>query len=195
MEASMCNKGLANDGLPMLEVGALAEQKYELVHKYNCLFATGMKNIWEKRIYVDLFCGPGRVRIEHSGKIVMGSPLLAFEIPDRYDQYIFCDENAENIEALSQRVRAAYPEVKVDYIVGDCNDEADHIVELMPRPTKQNRVLTFCFVDPFSLGINFRTIQTLSGRFTDFLILLALSMDANRNQAIYMEDNNMSRAT
>lgn len=43
-------------------------------------------------------------------------------------------------------------------------------------------------MDPFSVDLDFRTIERLSrDRNIDFLILLALGMDANRNMAVYLE--------
>src|SRR5438105_2170269 len=55
---------LKDDGLHAPEVGRWAEQKYRLVATYAGMFATGMKKKWEKRIYIDLFAGAGRSRIE-----------------------------------------------------------------------------------------------------------------------------------
>ena len=46
--------------------------------------------------------------------------------------------------------------------------------------------MSFCFVDPFNIGIDFETIRQLGkNRAMDFLILLALGMDANRNRGLY----------
>ena len=48
--------------------------------------------------------------------------------------------------------------------------------------------LSFCFVDPFGLDIHFETIRRLStGRAMDFLVLLALGMDATRNWQLYLQ--------
>lgn len=77
-----------DDGLEMPEVGAWAERKYELVHMYDELFATGMKNKWT-RVYVDLFAAAGKVKVRGTNRVLLGSPLLAINIPDRFDEYIF----------------------------------------------------------------------------------------------------------
>jgi len=47
-------------------------------------------------------------------------------------------------------------------------------------------VLSLCFVDPCDIGIKFETLRALSTRYVDFLVLLALHMDANRNYANYV---------
>jgi hypothetical protein len=44
-------------------------------------------------------------------------------------------------------------------------------------------------VDPFDFGIKFSTIRGLSAVFVDFLVLLAVGMDANRNYDHYVEGN------
>lgn len=180
----------ANDDFYTSEVGSWAEAKYRLVQMYNELFATGMKNIWHKRVYIDLFAGAGKARIRKSNKVVLASPMLALNVPHKYDRYIFCDEDKINIEALQARVAKEFPNVDAHFVVGDCNEEIDKIMALIPPPSKTNKVLSFCFVDPFSLNIEFETIQKLSLYLMDFLILLALSMDASRNESIYVNENN-----
>jgi hypothetical protein len=57
----------------------------------------------------------------------------------------------------------------------------------IPRGSPQNKVLTLCFVDPPDIGIKFETIRKLSDRYVDFLVLLALYMDANRNVDNYVK--------
>lgn len=47
-------------------------------------------------------------------------------------------------------------------------------------------MLSLCFVDPCDIGIKFETLRSLSTRYMDFLVLLALHMDANRNYAHYI---------
>jgi uncharacterized protein len=50
--------------------------------------------------------------------------------------------------------------------------------------------LTFCFIDPFDISIKFSTVKRLSSYFIDFLILLALHVDANRNVEHYFNSRN-----
>jgi hypothetical protein len=82
-----------DDGLPIMKVGAWAREKYIRVWMYEHLFATGMKNKWNQRVYVDLFAGPGLSRIRRTSDILYGSPLLALTLPDRFDRYVFCEKN------------------------------------------------------------------------------------------------------
>jgi hypothetical protein len=51
--------------------------------------------------------------------------------------------------------------------------------------------LSFCFVDPFGLDIHFETIRRLgASRPMDFLVPLALGMDATRNWELYKQPGN-----
>jgi len=60
------------------------------------------------------------------------------------------------------------------------------LLAAIPPGSKDNRVLSLCFVDPCHIGIKFETIQSLSDRYVDFLVLLALYMDANRAYSHYI---------
>lgn len=183
-------KALTDDGLITPEVGARAEDKYRLVQGYARVFATSMKNKW-KRVYVDLFSGSGRSRIEGTNRILLASPLLALNIPDRFDRYIFCEQDENNIEALRQRVANEYAECDVRILSGDANQLVKNILAEFPSHSSNNKVLAFCFADPYKLrNLQFSTIQGLATRFIDFLILIPTDMDANRNVPTYYAKEN-----
>ncbi|MGB9074577.1 MAG: three-Cys-motif partner protein TcmP [Terriglobales bacterium] len=106
-----------------------------------------------------------------------------------FDKYIFCEEDPQNLEALKARVKLAAPSAKVAYIAGDCNQRVDDILAEIPAHSKDHRVLSLCFVDPYDIGIKFETLRRLSVRYMDFLVLLALYMDANRNYERYLSED------
>jgi len=62
-----------NDGLPIRDSGAWIETKHKLLTYYSDLFATGMKNRWTNRVYLELFSGPGRCLIRTTNKEDFGS--------------------------------------------------------------------------------------------------------------------------
>lgn len=181
---------LADDGLVTPEIGPWSELKHNLFQAYARVFATSMKNKWE-RVYVDLFAGSGRARIRETSRIVLTSPFLAIELPDRFNQYVFCEKDPLQLSALRLRVSRDYPEVKVQFVEGDCNEHIHEILKTLPLHGKQRRVLTFCFADPWNLeNLKFSTIKFLSERFVDFLILIPTWMDANRNVPHYLRPEN-----
>ncbi len=170
-----------DDGLPFSEVGAWAEDKYKLVGLYDRLFSTGMKKKWPTRVYIDLYSVPGFVRVRDTDRMLVGSPLLALSVPDPFDKYIFCESDPELLGALQSRVSRHSPTADATFICGDCNERIDQICASIPVPSPGHGVLTFCFVDPFDISIRFSTVKRLSEHFIDFLVLLALHVDANRN--------------
>ena len=161
-------------------------RKYQLLRLYVQLFSASMRTKWDCRVYLDLFAGPGRARIKGTTKIVAASPLIALDIEPAFDQYIFCEKKKEKIDALQTRVRRDYPEAKAVFQPGDANELVAEVLEKIPQHTRGFKVLSFCFVDPYNLGdLSFDTIDRLSHRFIDFLVLIATDMDASRNVSIY----------
>jgi len=178
----------ADDGLFTPEIGSWGVQKYRLVGMYNELFSKGMKERWDRRVYIDLFAGSGKARLRDSGRVVLGSPLLALAVPNPYDRYIFCEQDSDAMNALKQRVSTLNTNLDVHFVDGDCNEQIDRIISKIPHYSSGTKVLSFCFVDPFSLDIHFQTIGKLGNYILDFLILLMLS-DPMRNEDRYTEEN------
>jgi three-Cys-motif partner protein len=179
-----------DDGLFFGEVGSWVEDKHRLVALYDSLFSTGMKNKWDSRVYIDLYAGPGLLKIRDTNKFIWGSPILALGVKDSFDKYIFCENDAESLHALEKRVASQFPDADVEFVPGSCDERVDKITQLIPRATRTNSVLSFCFVDPFDLSLRFSTIKKIAEYFVDFLSLLALHMDANRNLTAYLDTKN-----
>jgi three-Cys-motif partner protein len=181
-----------DDGLQMWETGPWAEKKYRVLYNYMQMFSSGMKKLWDKRVYVDLYAGCGCVKVEGSGKVLKGSPLLALSVSHPFDKYIFCekgdDKNPWQINTLKSRIGKLSIGKDVEIVEGDCNENIDEIISKIPKKHGQ-KVLTFCFVDPFSLNLHFDTLEKLAIKHrVDFLVLLALMMDANRNVVHYEKE-------
>jgi three-Cys-motif partner protein len=181
----------ADDGLYYQDqVGPWVEDKHRLVSLYETLFSTGMKKKWDVRVCIDLYAGPGMVRVRETGRFLWGSPLLALRLKDPFDKYIFCESNPTALSALKTRVGKLFPGANVSYVDGSCDDSVDEICKRIPIASPSRKVLTFCFVDPCDLSIKFFTIKRISETFVDFLVLLALGMDGNRNLAHYSDPDN-----
>ena len=180
-----------DDGLYFEDgVGPWVEDKHRLVSLYETLFSTGMKRKWETRVYIDLYSGPGMVRVRGTGKFLWGSPLLALQVKNPFDKYIFCESNELALDALKSRVGNLFPQANVCYVSGDCNAMTEEICRFIPVPSRGCKVLSFCFVDPYDLSVKFSTVGTIANKFVDFLTLLALGMDANRNAQHYLDTAN-----
>jgi three-Cys-motif partner protein len=181
------NLFIDDDGLLTPEVRGWAETKYRLLALYDELFSTGMKNRWNERVYIDLYAGAGYSRIQGTGKFLKGSPVIALTVTCPFDKYIFCEESEDLLNALETRVKRIAPSAQVTLISGNCDSEIDKICSAIPKASSSNRVLSLCLVDPFDFGIKFETLRRLSSFYIDFLVLLAVGMDANRNYDHYVE--------
>ena len=179
-----------DDGLIIPDVGEWGLEKYRLVGQYANLFTSTMKGKWENLIYIDLFSSSGYAKIETSGRIVKSSAMIALSLPTPFSKYIFCDENENLINALEIRVNRDFPNLNTVFVKGNCNTKINEILNHIPQFSKTNRVLSFCFVDPFALEIHFLTLRLLGRLKMDFLILIATGMAAKRNENNYHKPNN-----
>lgn len=175
------------DGLICPEVGSWAETKYRLLALYDELFSTGMKYKWDQRVYVDLYAGAGYARVKGTKRILKGSPILALGVTHPFDKYVFCEESPDLLEALKARVTRLAPQAQVAYVPGDCDSKIAEICKEIPRGSQSNKVLSLCLVDPFDFGLKFETLKKLSAFYADFVVLLAIGMDANRNYDHYVD--------
>jgi three-Cys-motif partner protein len=179
-----------DDGLAAPDVGRWAEEKHRMVSLYSTLFSSGMKAKWSRRIYVELYAGAGYSRIRDTSKFIFGSPLLALKVKDPFDKYVFCEEKPTNLKALKVRAKQISPNADIAYVQGDCNRRTSEILVEIPRGSTEDTVLSLCFADPFDISLEFETIRALAdARFVDFLVLLALGMDANRNYEHYLRED------
>jgi three-Cys-motif partner protein len=177
-----------DDGLACPEVGSWSELKYKLLGLYDELFSSGMKDKWGQRVYIDLYAAAGHNKIRGTQRRVMGSPLLALTVKHPFDRYIFCEEKSSLLQALKERCGRIAPSADLRYIDGSCDDRIGDICKEIPRGTRGNTVLSLCLVDPFDFGMKFETIRRLSDFFMDFLVLLAVGMDAQRNYDHYIDE-------
>jgi three-Cys-motif partner protein len=176
-----------DDGLYCPDVGGWAETKYRLISLYQELFASGMKNKWDERVYIDLYSGAGISRVAKTDVFLKGSPLLAAGVSAPFDKYILCEEDPYLLRALEARMAESAPGANMTLIGGKCDEQIDKICAAIPKASSLHRVLSLCIVDPFDFGLKFQTIKKLSAYYVDFFVLLAVGMDANRNYDHYVD--------
>jgi three-Cys-motif partner protein len=188
--ASEYNPEVIEDGRAFDDVGRWCETKHKLVSLYASLFSTAMKGKWGKLAYVELYAGSGHSKIRGTTRFLAGSPLRALQLKNVFDKYIFCERSPEKLAALRHRTKVVAPRADVAFIHGDCNERVGDILAEIPKATRTSTVLSLCFVDPYNIGsMKFDTIRKLSDRYIDFLVLLALFMDANRNYDRYVRED------
>lgn len=178
-----------DDGLEIPIVGNWGEKKYKLVGHYCNIFSSAMKNKWNL-VYIDLFSGAGYTRIRETDAILKSSALIALSVPTPFDYYAFNELDPKKYKALSERVTKHKNGSPVNVFNLDANSSVDTIIKSIPNFNNGKGNLIFCFVDPFSLNLNFSTIKALAAHKVDILLLLALQMDGRRNFGIYIDEEN-----
>ena len=149
-----------DDGLPMRDAGPWAAEKLDYLRRYIDVFETSMRRKWTERNYVDLLAGPGKNRVRDTGKILLGSPLLALAVPYPFTGYYFVDCESSSTETLSKRLaNIAQPE-QVHIITGDCNVVVDGIVARLRRTEEHS--LNLAFLDPEGLEVHWATVAKLA---------------------------------
>lgn len=183
---------ISDDGLITPEVGLWSEyDKYRLMAEYSNLFVKAMRSKWDQLVYIDLFAGAGISKIKGEERRVYGSPLLALTQECPFDGLVFCEADNEKFDALKVRVKKLDSSANVTFLKGDANSLVEDILAAIPKGSRENKVLTFCFVDPFKLAnLQFNTLRKLSNIYIDFMVLIPSGMDAHRNQEALLNPGN-----
>lgn len=183
---------VGDDGLIAADVGEWNRDKYRVHKLFATLFTKGVRNRWDSLVYLDLFSGPGRAQMRKRKNFVSTAAMNAVELEYPFSQYIFADSKPAMLGALKERIGKRRPELltSCSFEPGDSNENLDNILRHIPKFSKARRGLTFCFVDPYSIGqLKFSTLRAIKNQyFTDFLVLLAIGMDANRFLKLNLED-------
>lgn len=185
------------DGLPVQCVGEWAEHdKHEYLRRYiDATRGSRRKFVVPDSHgrppggagYVDLYSGPGKVRLREDGGIFDGSPLIALgysKVP--FTTVVLCDIDDENISTL--RARTAPYAGRTRIIPGDCNAMADKIVAALPK-----HGLNIAFVDPFSLEpLHFATLAKLASLTRLDVVVNFPTQPVKRNLHHYLKPDNQT---
>lgn len=181
--------GLEDDGLYTPNVKQHSIEKIRLHNRYVSIFTTAMRERWEQLAYIGLYSGSGRARIEETSDIIETTALGAFRVTHPFTKYILVDSDPRCIDALKRRIGQLGPPHDVTLIQDDVSRAVPAIMEAMPDFSRERRLLSFCFIDPFSAALDFDVIRKLGNRYRmDFLILLMLGRDIRTNFRHYLEN-------
>lgn len=170
----------------MRDSGPWAIEKLDYVKRYIDAFATSMhRKKWRKRIFIDLFAGPGKCSIQKTKQVCLGSPLLALGTRCAFTDYFFVDLEAKNIDALKKRCGVNRTGSGLEFFVGDSNVVVDTIVseieeidrQRMPRQWSSRNL---AFLDPEGLELSWSTVETLARPYRMDLIILYPEGGLNR---------------
>lgn len=165
-EDGICPYVKDNDNLPLRCIGKWSEDKLDYLGRYMDIFNTAMKYKRPKRAYLDLFSGPGKCIIKNSGKIILGSTLLAYEQSQPFSLIISVDINDDAISALKIRGGKYNSGTILRTFNADCNLIVDWI-----RDEVDSSYLSLVFIDPTSMQMKFSTIRKLTDGLSMDLII------------------------
>lgn len=180
-DKSVWKDGIAADGLPTRDSGPWIGKKHKLLTYYAHLFATGMKNSWKSRVYLELFSGPGKCFIRDTAEEDSGSPLKVIE--HEFTKFIFTEKSVPAAEALADRLDSFTNSSSSEIWCGDC-------AEAIKQIHIPDRSLTFAFIDPTGIAhAPFALIETLRKKTRcDLLINVQHGMGIKMNVHQYTPD-------
>ena len=160
---------IASDGLPARIVRPWAKDKAHYLRGYVDIFTTSMKNQFDRRVYIDLFSGPGRSIVEDNLEELDGSPLIAVNARSPFTELHFNDVSPTVTEALKARL-GDRANVHISNL--DCNAAALKAREILFSPEHgRSSVLGLAFIDPTAFQIGFGALSKLTaGRRIDVLM-------------------------
>jgi three-Cys-motif partner protein len=120
-----------DDGLPARESGEWVKEKLFYVQRYIDIFETAMRQkSWRRRIYIDLFSGPGKCIIRGTSEYLLGSPLLALRTQYPFTDYYFGDLEQQNIDCLLQRTNGStVTKSQIHPLTGNANLKVSEVVK------------------------------------------------------------------
>ncbi len=157
-----------DDGLPMRNSGPWVSEKLFFLKRYIDIFEKSMRQKpWRRRIFIDLFSGPGKCFVEETSDIHLGSPLLALTTDYPFTDYYFVDIDTERSKTLQKRCSASNTSAQIHYLVGDSNIKVHEIVEGIQEFDRhfirgQWPSLNLAFLDPDGLELEWNTIANLA---------------------------------
>lgn len=178
----MCRFVETDDGLPFTSLGPWTADKLFHVCHYVALTTqaiAGNRQYFSALNYIDLFCGNGVCVVDRFDKLQRfpGSGLIAAGCEKPFDHLFVSDSEIQNVRALESRITRLGTKSQLHADVGDANDVVQRVV-----PELKARSLSIAFLDPFSLSIDFKTVQLLTANNrVDLIILFPDAMDIVRN--------------
>lgn len=171
----------AEDAAPVQCVGQWAADKHWYLKQYiEATHAVRSKYLPPNgsggAAFIDLFAGPGMVRVRETAELRDGSPMLALaHTAAPFTRVVLCDLDAENTAAL--RARTASDANRVSIVEGDCNGKIDDLLREVPAYG-----LNISLIDPFALqALKFETVRRLAALARMDLVIHFPTADIKRN--------------
>jgi three-Cys-motif partner protein len=176
------------DGLPRAVVGAWARDKHRMLARYVRMSGAARAG-WPRGgcAFVDLFCGPGRARVEPDGEVIDGSALVAAREANGLQPFATIhvgDLDSNFLGACETRLHTAgFANVITHH--GPAVDTAARVAEALPR-----NALHLALLDPFNLGnLPFAIFSQLAALPRIDLLIHFSVMDFRRNLETFIRND------
>ncbi len=176
---------LDDDGLAVSEAGEWTREKHARLRRYVDAAHGARRRFRGRTTYIDLYCGPGRVRLRESGEVADGSPLVAWEAGgrhgDQFAEFVIADHEPASVAAAKQRLESRGAKVRA------YAGKAEHVVGQVAEGLDPGG-LHFAFLDPYNLDdLPFAVIQRLARLKRMDLLIHVSAMDLKRNLRMYLD--------
>jgi len=144
-------------------IGPWSEDKLALLRKYLEAYTTIMQGQrWCRNgyHYIDAFAGTGKPRARDEERYIDGSPRVALTIRYPFNSYTFIERMPWRVQRL-QELKKEFPDRDVRIREGDCNDIIK--AEIVPSICYERFNRGLIFLDPFSMDVEWPTIQEIAG--------------------------------
>jgi three-Cys-motif partner protein len=184
-----------DDGLPARESGEWVKEKLFYVQRYIDIFETAMRQkSWRRRIYIDLFSGPGKCLIRGTSEYLLGSPLLALNTQYPFTDYYFGDLEQRNLDYLLERCKSSKVSLnQIHALPGDANLRVREVIKDIEQVDKPfikgvGSCLNLAFLDPEGLELEWSTVEELGKMKTMDLIIHYSQSGLTRNLDRYCDN-------
>lgn len=114
---------------------------------------------WVETVYIDAFCGAGRVKLRGARDFTEGSALQAIGIERPFSRYHLIDKSTTSLDKLREQIEQVHPpgHRKIFYHVGDVN----HLLPATVVALKSHERAVI-FADPYGMQLRWSTIEAIA---------------------------------
>jgi len=165
-------------------IGLWTEIKLQIIREYAAAYTTILKEqSWCKGYaYIDAFAGVGQfVSKSDLDRLIIGSPLNALNITNKFTEYHFIDIDSDKIRSLRELTADRSERKAIHFYAGDANIIVKR--DIIPKFQYDSYKRALCILDPYGVDIEWQTIATIGQTKTMDVYLNFPLMDINRNAA------------
>ncbi|MGC2828059.1 MAG: three-Cys-motif partner protein TcmP [Candidatus Acidiferrum sp.] len=165
-------------------IGLWTEIKLQIIREYASAYTTILKDQpWCRGYaYIDAFAGRGQfVSKNDRDRLIIGSPLNALNIQNKFTEYHFVDIDPQKIASLRELTADRPEKNSIHFHVGDANVKVTQ--EILPHFQYNSFKRALCILDPYGVDIGWTTIAAIGQTKTMDVYLNFPLMDINRNAA------------